>query len=491
VIKKLLAAASIFIALSGHSQAFDFNNNCRIAYNDIIALKLDLGDSILKAEEHKKTRNLIIPYLQNYIDFLTVYTTDSRTVYNDLKKNKDYRLELLIAGDQNSPYFLFTQAEVNLQWAALHIKFGEYLNAVTSIRRAFKLLEENRKYFPDFKANQKSLGVLYALLGSVPDKYKWGVNMLGMEGNIDKGMNYLLDLIDYGHKNDFIYQEETISYYAFLIITLQGNGEKAWQVLMDNGFPQKDNLMNVYVCAHVGVYGKHNDEALKILNERSKSDLLSGFPYLDYLSGLARLAKLDTDAASYFKKFIAEYKGENHIKSAYQKIAWGYLLQGDTVNYLHFIEKVGHYGEAVLDADKQAKKEEESKTIPNPALLRPRVLCDGGYYERAEESMNKLSAAKFVTPDEQTEYLYRLGRIYDEWNKPDSALIYYTLTIDKGRNLPRYFAANAALESAKIFEAKGDKEKAKASYNLCLSFPNHEYKDGIDQKAKAGLNRLK
>src|SRR5205814_571915 len=92
-----------------------------------------------------------------------------------LKKNKEVRLVTLTEGDLGSPYYLFVQAEINLQWAAADIKFGEYLNAIFEIRRAFKLLEENQQKFPAFSPNKKSLGVLYALLGSVPDKYKWGL----------------------------------------------------------------------------------------------------------------------------------------------------------------------------------------------------------------------------------------------------------------------------------------------------------------------------
>ena len=104
--------------------------------------------------------------------------------------------------------------------------------------------------------------------------------------------------------------------------------------------------------------------------------------------------------------------------------------------------------------------------------------------------MNLLNENTFNSEDDKTEYLYRMGRIYDETGKTDSALLLYSKAIDKGKDLPRYFAANSAIESAKIYEAKGDKEKARFYYNLCLSFPNHEYKNGLDQKAKAGLNRL-
>jgi tetratricopeptide (TPR) repeat protein len=473
------------------AQSFDFNNNCRQAYNSIIALKIDAGEGILKAEEKANPDNMIPVYLENYVDFLRIYTSERRDLYDQLKKNKDLRLALLNSADQQTPYYLFTQAEVNLQWAALHIRFGDYLNAIVSIRRAFKMLEANESKYPGFMAGKKSLGVLYALLGSVPDKYRWGVNMLGMEGSIEKGMGYLSQLVEYGKTNDYIYNEETITYYVFLMMHLQNENAKAWQILQQYGFPKKDNLMNVYTCAHIGIYGKYTTQALALLQNRPLSDSFAVFPMLDYLQGLGKLGRLDTDAASYFKKFLAGYKGEDHIRSAYQKIAWCYLLQGDTLNYLHFIDKAGKLGATTLDADKQAKKEADSKHIPAVGLLRARVLFDGGYYKQAADEMMHTNTTDFKTADEKTEYLYRMARIYDEWNKPDTALNWYKQTIDTGKNLPRYFAANAALQAGRIYETRGESEKAKQYYNLCLSFTEHEYKNGLDQKAKAGLNRLK
>ena len=277
VLRKTFSLFLLFACNCSSAQTFDFNDSCRKAYNTIIALKLDEGSALLKSEEKRNPHNLIAVYLENYIDFLNVYTNDTRTLYEQLKKNKDLRLSFLIEGDIKTPYYLFTQAEVNLQWAAMDIKFGEYLNAVFEIRRAFKFLEMNQKEFPDFKPDKKSLGVLYSLLGSVPDKYKWGVNLLGMEGNIEKGMAYLSELVEYGKKNDFIYQEETVTYYAFLLMHLQNNNETAWKSLQENGFPKKDNLMNVYTCAHVGVYGKHNDEALKMLHDKPATDSFAKF----------------------------------------------------------------------------------------------------------------------------------------------------------------------------------------------------------------------
>lgn len=488
---KLFTLFLLFISAAGNclAQTFDFNANCRKAYEAIIALRINEGTQLLAAEKKANSNNLIVPYLENYVDFLNLYTNDTHQQYDALKDNKSKRLSVLEAGDKASPYYLYTQAEVNVQWAVMSIKFGEYMNAIFEIKKAFKLLEENQQKFPDFKANKKSLGLLYALLGSVPDKYKWGLNMLGLEGNLEKGIKNLKELTD-DKSNDFIFRHETVTLYAFLMLHLQNQGEEAWQTLKQNGFPAKDNLMDVYTCAHIGVYSKHNDEAIAILNNKPTGGSYSSYPFLFYMMGLAKINRLDTDADYAFKQYLVSYKGNNYIKTACQKIAWCYLLKGDSTNYLHFINKAENMGASMVDADKQALKEAQAFRIPNITLLRARLLCDGGYYQRAEKEILAKNEYDFKNTEEATEFFYRKARIYDEWGKDDEAISFYQKAIEKGRDLPRYFAANSAFEMGKIYEARGDKQKAGYYYNLCIGFQNHEYKNGLDQKAKAGLNRL-
>jgi hypothetical protein len=53
-------------------------------------------------------------------------------------KQKDVRLNALAKESELSPYYLYAQAEVNMQWAFAHIKTGEYLNGVLEINRAYK-----------------------------------------------------------------------------------------------------------------------------------------------------------------------------------------------------------------------------------------------------------------------------------------------------------------------------------------------------------------
>ncbi|MFN8286058.1 MAG: hypothetical protein U0V74_04855 [Chitinophagales bacterium] len=486
MLRKLYCYLLFLLPLATSAQGFDFNENCRKAYADILALKLTEAQQRLNSEKN----NAIAFYLEDYVDFVAMYAIDTKEEYDKRAPNRDIRLEKLRKADKNSPWYLFCQAEVQLHWAAMNLRFGEYVNAVFSIRSAYKLLEDNKSKYPDFKPNDKTFGVVEALLGSIPDKYQWAVNMLGMDGSVNGGLQKLNNLVEYGKKNDYIFKEETAIYYAFLLFHLKSDKEKAWQVLKDNNFMANQDLMSIYSCVHIGVYGSHNDEALKLLEKLNNKEL-SSFNFLHYLYGLAKLNSLDTNAESSFKKFLAEYKGENHIKSTYQKLGWNALLKNDTIGYLQMMAKADALGSSMVDADKQAQKEAESNKLPNINLLKARLLFDGGYYTRAYYIMRAFKEADFATDEEKTEYFYRLGRVNQQMNKDEDALICYKQTINKGSKLPRYFAANAAYESGVILEGLGQIDKAKEYYRLSMTYENHEYKNGIDQKAKAALNRLR
>ena len=481
----------VFIAFAPlilSAQQFDFNANCRQAYQSLMALELNQAKQQIQLETKQHPGNAIPILLENYHDFLTIYTLDTWAAFEQRKKQKEVRIELLAAGDQSSPYYYYSMAEVHVQWAALNIRFGEYLSAIFDIKRAYGYLSENQKRFPDFQANNKPLGLLYALIGSVPDKYKWGLNLLGLDGNVDQGLNRLKNLLVYSKTNDFIFKEETATIYSFLLFHLKNDKEAAWQTLQEHQFSER-NRLQLYALAHVGIYGKHNEEAKQLLQQSAQN--FGTFHQLNYLFGLAKIHTLDTTAADNIKRFLTNYKGDNHLKSAYQKLGWCALLNKDTANYYQWLNKAENLGNTMVEADKQAAKEAASNKVPNIQLLQARLLFDGAYYDKAFQQINQLDEQTLTNTALKTEYYYRKGRILHEWNKLEAALLNYDRTMATGKNLPLYFAANASFESGQIWEKKGDTAKAKEYYQNCLAYPEHEYKNSIDQKAKVALSRIK
>lgn len=489
--------ASIFLILIGcrltvASQYFKITDNCRNAYRTAIALQFDSSKRFLQEEKRTTPGNLFIVYVENYIDFLQIYSSGSRKAYDALQNNQDLRLNQLEEGDKNSPYFLYTKAEVNLQWALINVQMGDYLKAVWSLRSAFQQLKENQKRFPQFQANKKSLGVINALLGSVPDNYKWGLSLFGMSADAGEGIHYLEELQQYSAGNDFLFDRESTILYSFLLLHLQNQPQKAWDVLNEKKFPAPGNLMERYAYCYVGVYSKHTDAILNLRkNDRNFATENDRFPMLHFLTGLAYLNHLDNkDAAIYFQHFLLVNRNENHIKAAYQKLAWIAALKNDTAGYFRRMNDVRKYGKSTMDADKQAQKEAETNRFPQLAFLQARLFFDGGYYEKAIEALNEKPAVAYTDVASQTEYFYRAGRIFHEWGKTEDAVICYKKAMECGKNLQRYFAANAAYELGLIAEQRNDKTLAATYFHYVMNFREHEYKNSLDQKAKAALTRL-
>lgn len=129
--------------------------------------------------------------------------------------------------------------------------------------------------------------------------------------------------------------------------------------------------------------------------------------------------------------------------------------------------------------------------IPNILLLKAKLLNDGGYHREALNVLAGKTSNDFTADDERLEFMYRVGRIYDDLGKDDEAIKAYESAINFGKNRTEYYAARAALQTAMIYEKRGNFSKAIAFYEQCINMDNHDFKDSLDQKAKAGLSRCK
>jgi tetratricopeptide (TPR) repeat protein len=67
----------------------------------------------------------------------------------------------------------------------------------------------------------------------------------------------------------------------------------------------------------------------------------------------------------------------------------------------------------------------------------------------------------------------------------------YLLAIKLGENRPEYYAARAALQIGYIYEERGKKNIAITYFQRCLDMKEQDYKNSLDQKAKAGIERCK
>jgi hypothetical protein len=481
-----------FCGLAGSARAsFLFNAHCRAIYQDIFDFKIQSAKQKIAEEKLLNKDNSLLPYLENTADFLETFILEEAPLFEKYKNNCTLRLKTLETADALSPYFLFTQAEGSLQLAMVKLKFKEYVTAAYHIRKAYKLLEKNAAAFPDFVPNNKSLGLLHALMGTIPEDYKWLLGLGGMNGTMKQGLEELNNVITARFPENPNYSLEALMIRVFIELNLQKDKTTAMALVDKLCAENKENnhLLLSFVCSNVSMRTGKNDNAIQVLMDRPKKDCLP-FYYMDYVTGIAKMNRLDADADVFLKRFIQHFKGKNYIKSACQKLAWHALIQGDAEKYKSYMKLLLNQGSKDIDEDAQAQKEAEENQLPNVFLLKARLLSDGGYYQRAVASV-AAGAKTYTTIKDKLEVTYRMGRINQEEGNDSKAVEFYSSTLQLGRQYTYYFAANAALQLGLICEQNKELKKARYYYQVCLGMKSHDYQHSIDQKAKAGLNRLR
>jgi len=468
---------------------FNFDARCTEAYKDIFHLKLNEARSLIKEEKKQSPQNGIPVLLDNYADYITLLMSDNKADYDKLKDNESDRIDELEKNDKNSPYYLYAQAEVYLQWGIIKGKFGDYFPSFRDLKKARGLLNENAAKYPDFLPAQKDAAMIDVILGVLPSNYKTLTKLLGMSGNAQSGISRLEKLrAGIGTTKYTLYADELTFSLCYMHLDVL-HTTHSYDRLMLYVKEMDNSALKDYLGGYVAARNGYNDEAIEHFMHVETPQQQFTIPTATYMLGYAKLCRRDSDANFYLLRYIKEYKGTRYIKDTYLKLAYYYFLNNDLPKYNYYLNMVRTAGNLTDEKDKQALREAED---PPPAieLLKARLDYDGGYYAKALTQLQDIQLTDFKLLRDQVEYIYRLGRVYEKTGKLNEAIASYQRAINLGKSTTYYYAANAALATGGIFEEKKDYNKAAYYYHMALDMKNHEYQMGTEYEAKAGLERI-
>lgn len=487
----LLIALFVFTGAKAE-KVFDFSITCQRAYQNINCLKLDAGAQLVSQARKENPDNLIPEILDSYIDFYILFFNESQKDYDKLTPHFNERLGRIEEGPDNSPFYNFCRTVIYMQRACVEIKFGRQWSAGWDFRKAFNLVKENRKDYPSFVLNNLFYGPMQVAAGTIPDGYKWMAGLLGIKGSIKEGINIMQQFIASNDPYARLFFNEVSFYYCYILFYIQNDPDKVFRYIDQQKLDVVNNHLLAYMASNLAVNNKKNDLAASIIQNRNQSKEYLPVSVWDFEYAYTKLHHLETnEALAYFQRFVSSFEGKYYVKDALEKISWCYYLQGNMKAAEAARKLVISNGAAQSDADKQSLHTAKTGVWPNALLLKARLLNDGGYSKEALDLLAGKSAAEFEKPEEKLEFAYRVGRIYDDLGRYDEALRMYLLAIKLGEGRTEYFAARAALQIGYIYEKQGRKDNAISYFQKCIDMKNHDYKDSLDQKAKAGIARCK
>ena len=487
---RLGIAINLLLVSSGllGQHRFEITPDVEEAYT--YAMSLRKSKALEKIKEIKTTdpNNLMVLHVENYIDFFDIFINEDKTEFDKLERNKNLRLEQIEDANVKSPYNRFVRAEITLQWALARMKFNERFTAASEIYSAYNLLEKNVAQYPDFLLNRKSLSILHALAESLPGIVR---KVFGVDGSIQQGTAEINSLTELNRDQASVFYDEISTIYAYILSFQNNNKKDAWAFIKGREMDVEHNPLSCFVVSSMAQKNGHNDKVIEVISSRPQGSEYENFYYLDFLLGKSKLYRLEKGADEHIKYFIDQFKGQHFIKEAYQKLAWYELvMNNDFLAYKKYMHFCIDEGNDLVDEDKQAKREAKKKLIPNPELLKARLLYDGGYYQRAYMILITKSHLFQEEGPEYLEFNYRLARISQALGNLTDAIQYYGYVINIGGRSKSYYACNSALQIGLIFESQKEYKKAKQYLKKCLKMKPDEYKTGLHQKANSALERV-
>ncbi len=466
---------------------YAFTPEVHSAYKDFIALKTESGKLSIDLALAEDPKNGLAVCIADYHDLVVLLTSQDPALYKKLEPNAEKRLDKIASLEKDSPFYRYCQAEIKLHWAFIKLSFGDQFQGGIMLRQAFKLLEENEKLYPNFTPNKKSFGTLKILIGSIPPDYQWVAKQLGLYGTVHEGMNMVNEVAQ--SDSPLAMEAKLIS---LMVQSLYFRDKTALESIQSLFKTHPNNLLLCYLEAQLELKNNKAEKAIQTLNNQPKGTEYAQFPYLKFLLGEAYLFKGEYALSQqYFQQFTKNYKGVNHLKSAYFRSYLSYWLQGNSVEAEKFKKLTKEKGGTQIDSDQYAQRFVDQKSMPDKNLMKARLFFDGGYFDKALAVLNSKEKSAYPSHNEQQEYLYRKARIYHETGKVQLALSTYQEVIDHHRQKDdSYFAPNSALQMGYIYRDQGSKEKARLAFQKARSFPKHEYQNSIHSEAKSAEQAL-
>lgn len=475
---------------------YTYSDHCARAYNHFMALHIAEGRQELLLEKKQHPDNLMAVYIADYEDCLVLLMNCNIEDYAQRTGKMAERMQLLDRGDRSSPWYRFCHAGAYLHRAIINLRFGEQYKAALHFRKSFALLRENQKLFPSFEYNNIISGLQEAVVGSLPDSYKWLAAVFGMKGSIKTGTDKLGTFVKQHNSSDPLYTE-TLLYYLYARFYLLAEQEEVWQMLNSDQYSSKNNLLTTFVKVNIALDYRKADDAIALLRTAAADPGFAAYPIFDYQQGMALLTQCDTGCTFYFQRYLAHNKSDLFIKDSWQRMALVWHVNGNREKAVYCRRQITAGGTARLDADKQAERFATTGMWPNRALLQARLLIEGGYNEKALVLLQGIAKGQLQGAADRSEYCFRLGRVYEELaRKPGGgqyfkqALAQYREAMKEGAGRREQYAARAALHMGKIYETLNLPAEALAMYNECLNMPDHDFQNSIDQQAKSGINRV-
>lgn len=422
-----------------------------------------------------------------YRDFIRNLLYQSKYSFDSYFRQSGQWLQLLEKSKASNNLIPAAIAEVHLYRAVLASQFSDYRVSAVELVASYRMLAKSGSDLNPPDRNKLS-GILGILFQQVPDQYGKYLRLLGIRPSGLSGFNGLERYYSAAAPGSI----ERMEGYLLMITALKEFSQDpaaAWSFVNSQGQPMLDNPLIRYQSALAALKAGDCESAVKFLDSGSGM-LKDAFPYWTYQLGRCKLYQNDPAAGGCLEKFLRNPGGDNYRHMAFLMLGWQHLVNGQDEKGADAFNQVRLLPAPFTTYDKQALREASAEKMPDPELLRVRLLFDGGYYDRCLESCGKLVLSGRYHDQEEGELLYRKARCEQRTGRITPAIGSFLAVIERAGSIRSYLVPNSALQLGNLYKKSGQADLALKYYKICLDLNKYGYREGINRQAQAAIREL-
>lgn len=469
---------------------FDFESSAVTnAYQSVINLETTKANRQLASLKDSAANNPngVIPLLENYLDIISLLTTEDKELYKKLKPNESIRIREIKKLDQNSPYYLYTQADIKLQWAFVELIFQDYVNGFLDLKKANNLIDQNIKKYPNFKLNNKVKGLIDLLTEAAPKEANIALFATGLKRNTTGNQKLISTSVFVP-----LFKEEINIYLSFVNAYIKNEPELGLWKIKKTYENNPKNLFAQFTYANILAQLDKNTELLTLLesNPLYKKPSYLYIPYLDYLLGESQMKlKRYEDSKLSYKKFLKYSSKATFKATTCLQLALLYSATNQRDSSLFFIKKIQEIDKNDFSTDQYAHFISEKNILLDPTLARCKLMYEGQHYFATYQLLKNTKDYKEDVFNAEKYYL--LASSCTKLGQKESSKIFYQRSIDYShKDDKQYHGAYAAIKLAYLLDAEGKIDEARVLFKKAGSYTSHFYIETVKKHVNLKLAEI-
>jgi hypothetical protein len=408
-----------------------------------------------------------IPYLWKYLD----NKNDSDYVsFINLSDSTIKKANELLESDSVDTFLYYILGSSYSYRAVAFTRQESYLDAVLATKKSFSYL--NNTVFIDsaYYDAYMGLGIFNFVIAQTPPALKWAMRMTGIEGEKDKGIEFLKLASDKGKFS----KVEALFYLSQILAEFYAEYDKAEELLTSLNKKYRKNLLFNYSLASFYLKLSRLEKSEIILNRiisSTDTNFIQLIRYSNLLIGNIYFYRNNFDkASSYYQIFLSNSSEDYYRGIASLRLGLCYSFSDDSLNASKYFELTDE-GNSDIDDDRYAKIIGERFLENPPDSLQRKIifiknLREAGKYNEAQDSLlNFLNAG--ISKSQLAEINLYLSDVLFHLDSLTQAYSYAISAIANNEGekwiqpFAYYFAARVNLKLNYLVDAKKNIEKAK------------------------------